>query len=70
MNEPKIGQLCWAWNRAPEKKLGLLRVKVVRSVCIDEPVRVDYALKGFKDYFRNCEPLTKEEIQQFMELAE
>ncbi len=67
MSEPKIGQLCWFWNNWEtgcgafgEKRLGRFRL-----FC-----NGFYYKKSSPVCWKYCEPLTKEEIKQFMEMCD
>ena len=66
MNEPKIGQLCrFANGTLTEDKL----IDILKDIDNFLTGEIAYIAES-GGWFDVCLPLTKEEIQQFMELAE
>ena len=57
-----VGKLCWFWDRGEDDK----QVSVLNEIKIGS---LSYYSKNLGIYF-HCRPLTKAEIQEFMEKAE
>lgn len=63
VTEKDVGKLCWGWNTYNEEKdLGVLKE-------VEKEESDKYHLIGL-GWFEHCRPLTKAEIQEFMERAE
>lgn len=61
--EKDIGKLCWFWDNEERKYISKL-TNIYRSVSFP------FEDCSFEDTWKHCRPLTKAEIQEFMEKAE
>ena len=62
--EKDVGKLCWFWYEDTTK--GKEAVGVLLGIATDEEVRFE----SDENFYLHCRPLTKAEIQEFMEKAE
>lgn len=62
-SEKDVGKLCWFFDKDTFKVVGILKEVLSKDDCF--PFRSDYGIPS-----KNCRPLTKKEIKEFMEKAE